>query len=211
MPRPSAQLPAAPHPSPSRRDAASFNPAVTAQRLYDVLFNLSIRCSAWLPRNVRPKMKTATAISLVLSMTFSAITRAQDSRGSELGDTEPIVVDVPYTEPDVPGYWTPTERSDYARGYKAAWQFGIREKHKAYLDRRTHEIVRTGIGIVLCPEKGSPALLLGYHDGAEKAERDFGRFVQNMEMRMRANLRPAGAPAEAPPSDPSQAAAVPPR
>ena len=27
-------------------------PAVTAQRLYDVLFNLSIRCSAWLTRSV---------------------------------------------------------------------------------------------------------------------------------------------------------------
>lgn len=62
-------------------------PATTAQRLYDVLFNLSIRGSAWLTRNVSMKIQyTALCCLLVLLIAGCAHNPKVPYRGAKLSE-----------------------------------------------------------------------------------------------------------------------------
>ncbi|MBK8479207.1 MAG: hypothetical protein IPL39_23885 [Opitutaceae bacterium] len=83
--------------SESNRDPAE--PAVTAQRLYNVLFNLSIRCSAWLTRSVRRKEMRAALITIgiifllagikvIVAPRAAAVASASDSAHSMTFDQE---------------------------------------------------------------------------------------------------------------------------
>jgi hypothetical protein len=96
-------------------------PAVTAQRLYDVLYNLSIRGSAWLTRSVRRKKmkieRTDTGlIELRLSEDPEQFVRLAEEVRTKLGGrwTEKIDgLDQSYWDLDVQGIVVTVHREHY--------------------------------------------------------------------------------------------------